>query len=238
MNPYIRDIFDVIKEVVHVLLKLGSLAGLVSLIFIIKKQVEKRPKFKFDFHGSRGTVTARDGMHFYDVEFIGHVKNQSTEQNSITTVFYVMWKNNSRTMTLTNGMNAQVFDPDDNDKNIPLPILFKAKQGKHLRIKFSICVTGTGVGPLIAELEPVLPGSNVMVQKNKITLAFVDTNEIMFDERGHIRSKKLFDLWWTLPNTFSPLGSGNPIPYAKHMLRILVAYIHFKGRSLMIAVGL
>jgi hypothetical protein len=225
------------EQIIDAALKIGSVSGLVSLIFTIQNQIKKRSKFKFDFRSHAGRVTVHGNLEFYEIMFDGYVKNQSNEQNSITDIFYSIWGNKSRTKTLANGMGAEILDADDRDKKIPLPILFEAKEGKHLIIKFSVCLTGTHVNELIRARLPVQEGLPITLPKYEFTLAFKDVDETLFDDKGKIRSQKLIDLWWTLPNTFTSLKTGNPIPYFWHMFRILLAYLGWKLRLIFSAIG-
>lgn len=228
--------FD-IQKIIDVILKVGSVSGLVSLVFTFRDQIKKRSKFKFDFRGSTGRAIMRDSLEFYDITFDGYVKNQSNEQNSITEIHYLIWGNKQRTRSLAHGTGAEIFDGTDPEKKISVPILFEPKEGKHLVIKFSVCLTGTHVSELVRAQKPVKEGSMFMLPKHEFVLAFEDVNEILFDDKGQIRSVKLMDLWWTLPNTFIYLKSGNPFPYIWHMFKILAAYISFKVSSVFKKIG-
>jgi len=224
------------QQIIDIILKAGSISGLISLVFTIKDQIKKRSKFKFDFRGYSGKVSKKDNLEFYDIVFNGYVKNQSNEQNSITDIYYVIWQNKSRTRTLTNGMGAEIFDANSQDK-LSLPLFFEAKEGKNLIIKFSVCLTGTHVKELVYSFRPIKEGSPFMLPKHDFTLAFKDVNEILFDDTGQFRSQKLMDLWWTLPNTFNSLKTGNPLPYFWHILQIFFSYICYKIKSFLIVIG-
>lgn len=225
------------EQIIDGVLKIGSVSGLASLMFTIQDQLKKRSKFKFDFRSHTGKITTHDNLEFYEIMFDGYVKNQSNEQNSITDIFYSVWGNKARTKTLANGMGAEILDADNQEKKIPLPILFEGKEGKHLIIKFSVCLTGTGVNELVRARRSVLEGSPITLPKYEFTLAFKDVDETLFDDKGKIRSQKLIDLWWTLPNTFNSLKTGNPIPYFWHMLKILLAYAAWKQRLALATIG-
>ncbi|QQR61053.1 hypothetical protein IPH19_01135 [Candidatus Uhrbacteria bacterium] len=221
----------------RILLDSGSIAGFISLLFTLKEQIKKRSKFKFDFRGSAGSVKTRNGLDFYDIAFDGYVKNQSNEQNSITEIFYVIWGNKKRTRTLAEGMGAEIFTAADNEKKLSLPILFEPKEGKHLIIKFSVCLTGSHVYDLVRARKPAQAGSIFTLPKHDFTLTFKDVNEVLFDDKGQIRSQKLINLWWTLPNTFITLKTGNPFPYLWHMVKILFAYLAYRVFSVFQRIG-
>lgn len=221
----------------RLILDLGSISGLISLLFALKEQIKKRSKLKFDFRASSGRINTRDGLDFYDVTFDGYVKNQSNEQNSITEIFYLIWGNKRRTRTLANGMGAEIFDAVDRTKKISLPILFEAKEGKHLIIKFNVCLTGTHVNELVRARRLTEADSIFTLPKHEFNLAFKDVNEVLFDDKGQIRSQELMDLWWTLPNTFSVLKTGNPLPYLWHMLKILFKFVSYMTFSIFQRLG-
>jgi len=225
------------KQIFNVVLKIGSIMGFISFYFTLRDQIKRRSKFKFDFRGYSGKVNTRNNMSFYDITFDGYVKNQSNEQNSITEIYYQIWGNKSRTKTLANGMGVEIFEAKDKSKKIFLPILFEAKEGKHLIIKFSICLTGTHVDKLVRAQKPVQDGSPFMLPKYKFSLTFKDVSEILFDDKGKIRSQKLINLWWTLPDTFNSLKAGNPFPYFNHMFKIFFTYIYYKISSFIQRIG-
>ncbi len=231
------DVHFDIHKIFDVILKIGSVAGLLSLVFSLRDQIKKRSKFKFDFRGSSGKIDTRDNLDFYDIAFDGYVKNQSNEQNSITEIYYQIWGNKGRTKTLASGMGAEIFDASDKSKKISLPILFEAKEGKHLIIRFSVCLTGTHVNELVRALKPVQTGSPFMLPKHEFSLSFKDVDEVLFDDKGKIRSQRLIDLWWTLPNTFSALKVGNPLPYLWHMFKIFFVYFFYKIFSVIQRIG-
>ena len=225
------------SKIFAIILKFGSLAGIGSLIFNFTEHLKKRSRFKFDFRGSTGSLRTHENLEFYDIVFDGHVKNQSKEQNSVTEIFYLIWENKARTRFLTNGGGATILDGDDRTKKITLPILFEPKEGKHLIIKFSVCLTGTHVNELVRERREIAPGSAFTLPKYDFSLAFKDVDETLFDDMGQIRSQKLADLWWTLPNTFRKLKSGNPLPYLWHMMKIFFAFIGYKISSFVKRLG-
>jgi hypothetical protein len=227
-----------ISKILEVMYKVGSVSGLLSIIFTFRNQMRKRSKFKFDFKGSVGEHETRDELDYYNLTFNGYVKNQSNEQNSITEISYLIWGNKGRTKTLTNGGGAIILLGEDVQKKISLPILFEAKEGKHLIIQFSICLTGTHVRELVQARKPVRQGSPYTLPEHEFSLSFKDVNEILFDDKGSIRSQKLINLWWTLPNSFNSLKMGKPIPYIKHMVKIMFTYLVHKIFSICQRLGL
>lgn len=226
------------SKIIDLVLKVGSISGLVSLPFTLKEHLNKRSKFKFDFRSSSAEIETRDNLEFYNAVFTGYVKNQSNEQNSITDIHYFVWGNRGRTKTLMHGTGVTVFDAADRSKKLPLPILFEAKEGKHLVVKFSVCLTGTDLKELVLARKEIKPGSFFTLPKYDFSLGFEDVNEVLFDDRGIVRSEQLIGLWWTLPNTFNKLKVGNPLPYLWHMLRILFTFVTYKVASWLRGIGL
>ena len=227
-----------LKEISDVVLKVGSISGLVSLAFTIRNQIQRRSKFKFDFRSHSGSFNTRDNIEFYDIQFDGHIKNQSNEQNSVTAVYYAIWGNRSRTKTLAFGSDAALGDPNHVDQSVSLPMLFEAKEGKRVMIRFAVALTGTHVGELVRAQRQVTESSALTLPRHEFKLAFEDVNETLFDDQGKIKSRKLINLWWTLENTFTALKRGNPFPYLGHMLQILLAYAGWKIRGFFAALGL
>jgi hypothetical protein len=227
-----------VREIIDVILKIGAVAAVISLVLTIQNQLKKRSKFKIDFRGISSETNTRNNLEFRDIIFDGNVKNQSSEQNSITDIHYLIWANKARTRTLTNGFGSEVFNAGDQESTIPLPIIFQAKEGKHLIIKFSVCLTGTHVKELVEAQESVGESSRFIHAKYQFNLAFKDVGETLFDDKGKIKSQKLIDLWWTLPNTFKSRKTGNPLPYLRHLFRIFLAYMGWKFRLLFVVVGL
>lgn len=207
------------EEFFNLILKIGSFSGLVSIVLAIRDRSRKRPKFKYTFRGSSGKARQEKEHQFYDIEFNGDVKNQSPTPNTITNIYYVIWDGKSNTRTLTFGGEPKIIDQAD-DNEIKLPMSFNPHESKRLLIKYSVILTGTHVEKLVSEVKRVSEQSNLYLPKHEFKLAFQDTNENIFNQNGLLLSRKLIDLWWTLPNSFESLKKGNPFPWIKHMLKI------------------
>lgn len=216
----------------QVILQFGSISGLLTLFYTISQNLKKKPRFKFDFRSSSGTPHVKDNLEYYRLVFDGYIKNQSIEPNSITNICYAVWGNKARTKTLSYGGQpcSIVQNPNSEKVSLDLPISFKPREGKHFQIEFDVVLTGTHDKALVSATKPVFPGSNVHLPEYDYQLTFRDVNENLFDDSGTVRSEKLRDLWWLLPNTFNKLKEGNPLPYARHMLKIFWYYILFRIR--------
>lgn len=172
--------------------------------------------------------------------YVGHIKNESGEPNSIVKIGYVVWANKARTRSLSNGFNAVVRDRDGVE--LYTPILFSPFEGKFLQIEFAVCLTGTHNKEIVVARKDVsnVPGATpgLSLPKYEYQLLFTDINDRLFDCLGQLRSQRLMNLWWTLENTFRSLRRGNPFPYLWHMMKILVVSILFRMRRFLWRVGL
>ena len=183
----------------------GSIAGLISVFYVIVKQIFSRPHFKFDQHGSSGQIRKETGndpeLEFYDLSIEGTLRNCSLSPNSITEVVYVVWDEKKRDRSLSHGLMMGEHKSTTAGKVIKLPIYFKPKESQRIRFKASICLTGTHDNELVKSYRPVKPGSPFVLPKYSYDIIFTDTVGNIFDEKGKVRSKELMNLWWTLPNT-------------------------------------
>lgn len=223
----------------QLILQTGSISGLLTLFYTISHNLKKKPRFKFDFRVSSGTFIFKDNLEQYHLLFDGYVKNQSIEPNSITNICYAVWANKSRTKTLSCGGQPFLItlNPNSSQSSVDLPILFKPRESKHLRIEFYIVIQGTHDKKLVETVEKLSPTSEFYAPKYQYRLTFKDVNENLFDDQGRIKSQKLMDLWFLLPNTFNKLQNGNPLPYMGHMLKILYVYVIFNLKRLIGIIG-
>ena len=202
----------------NVILQIGSISGLFTLFYTISQNLKKKPKFKFDFRASSGSFHAQDNLEYYRLTYDGYIKNQSIEPNSITNICYAVWGNKAKTKTLSySGQPCSITDSPNSKKTpLDLPLSFKPRESKHLKIEFDIVLTGTHDKGLVEAVEEVGQNPKLYLPKYQYRLTFKDVNENLFDDQGIIRSQKLIDFWWTLPNTFNKLKEGNPVPYIRH----------------------
>lgn len=217
----------------QVILQIGSISGLFTLFYTISQNLKKRPRFKFDFRASSGSYHFKDNLEYCRLIFDGYIKNQSIEPNSITNICYAVWGNKARTKTLSYGGQpcSIIMNPNSGKILIDLPISFEPREGKHFQIEFDVVLTGTHDKDIIKAVEKISLDSEFYAPKYQYRLTFKDTNENLFDDQGVIRSQKLMDLWFLLPNTFNKLKEGNPLPYGWHMIKIFWCYSLFKIRK-------
>lgn len=210
------------ENIIDVVLKAGSVAGLISLFYTIKEHLKSRPKFSFDFMGSGGGVYEQDGIKFAKYRWEGIIKNESQSENSIVQISYVIWSNKRRTRQKTNGMIFDITDTNTKEK-IGTPINFGPKESRKISVVTDIALTGTHNESLFFAQKPIKQGSPFLLPEYNWDLIFVDVNHNHFDEKGILRSQKLADLWWLLPNSTKSLEQGNPFPTISHFIKIALA---------------
>lgn len=202
-------------------LNLGSISGLLVLPYTIVQASKKRPRLKFDFSGMSGSgIKKSDRVNeYYRFEFTGTIKNRSSEANSISKIYLVVWADNKkRNSALRLGFGGILLDA--NKKVLPLPLELPPRTGKKLQIIFEIPVTGTSDERLLKEFIPVGESGRFYLPKHKYELCFEDTDENFFDQQGRLRNLDEINLRWTLPNTMKELQRGNFVPFVKHMFQI------------------
>lgn len=225
------------SQIVDGIFKAGSISGLLALLFNIREQLRKRSRFKFDFQGTNGRNYVQHGHLYLELNFDGFVKNQGNEVNSITQVSTIIWKNKSRTQTLSQNTACRIFRVD-NGEELFLPILFQPREGHRLRIQFDLCLTGTQLVELVQARVERPAGSGFHLPRHEFKLAFKDVNETLFDDTGRIRSQKLINLWWTLPNAIDDWKRGKRLPILMHTTAIFVAYVGWRLKLIASAIGL
>lgn len=218
-------------------LKIGSISGLVALFYTITQNLRRKPKFKFDFSGSSGHAFTQDNIDYYRYSFDGDIKNQSLDPNSITKIFLVVWANKKRSSTLRFGYgNVAIIDSVVG--LISLPLSFAPREVRKVKITFKFPVSGTGDKQLLSEFKPIQPGSQFVILKHEYNLAFEDVNENLFDDKGIERNRKEIDLMWTFPNAAKDFQNGKFWPLVAHIAMILIAKLKFSLKIILSNIGL
>ncbi len=224
-------------DVADVALKLGSVSGLISLIYLVFQNLRKRPRFKLDFLGSTGEHFESGGLRQYRYSYSGILKNLSLEPNSVIRFHLVVWGNKKKTSSLRFGHGGTVKDESTNT-TLKLPILFTPKEAKHLSIVFEIPVTGTADERLLQEHVEMKPGSGLYRPVHEYEICIEDTIENFFDSQGNQINREETDLRWTLPNTIHDLQQGRILPFLVHLYRIMRSRIKFRFRAAMQTLGI
>lgn len=214
------------NDLLQVILNIGSVAGLISLFYTISEHRKRRSKFSFDFHGSANGNYEKDNLEFAKFRWEGIIRNESSAENSIVEIDYVVWANKARTRSKANGMIFSVEDANTKEK-LAVPLNFKPKESRKITLVADVVLTGSHAMELFKARKSIETGSPFVLPEYSWDLLFTDVNHFMFDEEGTLRSKKLMDLWWTLPNATRGLNEGNFIPTIKEYIRIFFAWVFY-----------
>lgn len=217
--------------------KLGSGAGIVSLIYLVFQNLRNRPNFRLEFQGGSGTHLEINGIHQYRYVWDGVIKNQSFSPNAITKFFLVVWGNTNKTSALRFGSGGNIKDVA-RDEVVKLPLSFLPREAKHFEIVFEFPVNGTSDEHLLSEFEPATHGSSFLRPKYEYEMCVEDVGENFFDSRGKQLNRLEIDLRWTLPNTVQDLQQGRIAPFLLHDFKITEARIIFRSRLALQALGL
>jgi hypothetical protein len=217
--------------------KLGSGAGIISLVYLVFQNLRNRPGFKLEFQGGSGTHLEVNGIHQYRYVWDGIVKNQSFSPNAITKVFLVVWGNKNKTSALRFGFGGDIKDMSKSEV-AKLPLSFLPREAKHLEITFEFPVKGTSDEHLLSQFEPETPGSSFQRPKYEYEICIEDVGENLFDHRGKQLNRLEIDLRWTLPNSVQYLQQGRLSPFLFHDFKITKARFIFRSRLFLQALGL
>jgi hypothetical protein len=224
--------------IIDTILKLGSISGLLSLLYLVFQNLRKRPKFKLDFHGSTGKHFEKEGLHFYRFSYSGMLKNQSLDPNTVTRLHLVVWGNKKKTSSLRFGYGGVTIKDESIEGEIKLPLVFSPREAKHLNIIVEFPVKGTADEKILQEHVEVKPGTGLYRQKYDYEICIEDINENLFDSQGTQINRDEISLRWTLPNTINDLQQGKIWPFLSHSGRIVKSRIKFRVKVLMQALGL
>lgn len=215
-----------INNIIKLILDIGSIAGLFSLFYTISEHRKKIAKFSFDFQGSSNGTYEKDNLEFAKFRWEGTIKNEALTENSIVEIDFVVWGNKSRTRSKANGMIFSIEDSNTNEK-LSIPLNFKSKESRKINLTADIVLTGSYHNELFKAIKPIQPGSQFYLPEYEWDLLFIDINHNMFDEKGVLRSKKLMNLWWTLPNATRKLNEGKLLPVMKEYIKIFFTWVGY-----------
>lgn len=218
-----------------VITDIAAVITLLGLPYLVVNYRRRAPRFSFAFKGSSRQEFDRDGLRFCRFQFQGSIRNESLDPNSIEQINLVVWETKRKRGTRTFGyIPTQITEGDERHT---LPLRFDARHGRDLTVTFEVPLTGTHEVELVRAVEPVpagtpgvRPGQTFYMPKYIYELAFEDITGNLFDQGGLLRNKKGIQLRWTLENTFKQLKDGNPLPFIKHLLSIVVTDAVFSVR--------
>ena len=194
------------RGLVELILNAGSIAGLVTIFLEVHQSRRHRPSFTYTFEGTHAEVFHRDGRDWADFHFLGIIRNASLQANSIVRLYLVVWKEGKVTQTLRFGhVVNSITDLATNDP-LALPLHMEARSAMRVEVVFGMHLTeGDGRlsndGRLMSETVPVpstIPG--LAAPKHTFEFVFEDAAGNYFDKTGHLLSRELIDLNWTLVN--------------------------------------
>lgn len=224
-----------IKQLMQYILSLGSVSGLLVLPYTIVHASKRRPRLKFDFsYTSRSEV--REDNEYGDcccLTFSGTIKNRSSDTNSISKIYLVVWVDNKKRNSVFRLSFGGIL-LDEKEKKLTLPLELPPRTGKMMQIYFKIPVTGTSDERLLKEHLPDVYN----LPKYRYELCFEDTDENFFDQQGRLRNLEEINLRWTLPNTMQEMQKGNFVPFLKYMFQIQKSKVFFLLKRISYHVGL
>lgn len=220
-----------LSDFIELILKLGSLAGLVGLIYQIHNSRKLRPQLQFTFEGSHAEFFDRDKLKFCNYHFQGIFKNLSLTPNTIVRLYLTVWENKKKGSTLRFGHGVKELRETYTQDIKNLPLRFEPKQAYNLKVIFEFPLTGTQDEKIISQLKR-LGETNYFLPKYQYQFIIEDVNGNFFDYNSSPISKELIDLWWTLSNY-----SSKPLKYFGQILKIGFVFLKNIYRKLIEGLG-
>lgn len=221
------------KELLSKLFDFAGLAALIGIPYLVGSRRKSRLQFDFGFDASAGSV--EKGKYIFVIT--GDVKNPSIAPNSIVQIRLIVWKNKKRNSYLRFG-NRPKIDNIFTSEEIFLPIYFKEREAKKLRIKYVIPIKGTSDEKILSEKIERIKGSGILFLKHRYEICIEDIFGNHFDQSGKIVNMEEADLWWTLENTFRDLKDWNINPFVIKSLNIFLSKLRFFFKKLLWNLGL
>lgn len=205
------------SKVWDVIVGVGSVSVIFSIIYSARHHSRTRAKFSFDFRSSGVRSIEKEGKKYAQLFWNGIVKNESLSENSITEFNYAVWASKNKFRTKANGMIITGMEVEGEDGG-ESPVTFGPNEAKKIQINHEVSLEGSPSKQEAFSGERVHPG--LRLPKYETELLFKDVRGNLFDENGILRSQRLIDLWWTLPDSTRKLNSGNPFPALMHFSKI------------------
>ena len=179
----------------NLVLKIGSLSGLASLVYLIVQNFRQSPSLQLELQGKSGKHYEVEGMHFYRFSWIGYVKNQSVSENTVIKFWLVVWRDRKKRGALRCGWGGlRVSTCAADAVLVELPIPFAPKAAKRLNVNFEIPVQGTSDERLLKEYIEIGPGLCSPVHDYEVCVEDVGGN--LFDATGRFLNREGIDLRW------------------------------------------
>ncbi len=226
-----------IQLLIDIILKAGSVSGLVSLVYLIFQSLRRCPRLKLDCIGGSSETFERDGIQFYRISYSVILRNPSLDPNTVTRLYLAVWENTKKkTSALRFGYGDVTVKVGSTDEQIHLPVAFAPKDAKQLKIIFEFPINGTADERLLQENAIAVPGTTLHKPRHEYEICIEDTSGNLFDGQGKQINRDEINLRWTLPNKIRELQQGRMWPFIHHSLRLAKSRIRFRlkvtGRSL------
>lgn len=221
------------KQLFEVVLKIGSLSGLTSLVYLIVQNSRQSPCLQLERHSTSGNHYEKDGMHFYRFSWTGYVKNQSLSGNTVTKFWLVVWRDSKMRGALRYGWGGlQISTCSPNALPAELPIPLEPRAAKRLNIIFEIPVRGTSDERLLKEHVEIRPGLYQAVHEYEVCVEDVSGN--LFNATGRYLNMSGINLRWHME------GDGASPRYLNLRQKLQIAYCDtaFRARVLIKRLGL
>jgi hypothetical protein len=187
----------------------AAVITILGLPYLVVSYRKRAPRFSFSFAASSREEFTRDGIQFSRCRFVGLIKNESLDPNSIERIHLVIWKSKRKRGSRMFGYVPSVRD---SGAEHPLPLRFDGRQGRQLELSYEVPMN-PNEAELFRAVKPFTPPSGNVhdLPKYELELAFEDISGNLFDRDGLLRNRRGIDLRWTLENTFRELKDGHPL---------------------------
>lgn len=220
-------------DIVELILKIGSLAGLIGITYQIHNNRKNRPSFVFTFEASEAKFYKENQHPHCDYYFSGIIRNTSIQPNTLVRLYLTVWENKRKSMVLRFGHAVKQIKECNTNGQLHLPLRFRSKEAIRLHIIFKFPMSGTQDRKLMLSLKEVKLGDKVFkLPKYKYEFLMEDVNGNFFDYGSSVYSKELIDSWWVLPNF-----SRHPVDYICHLLSVTYKYIVWKVSKFLSLLG-
>ncbi len=226
-------------SIADVIVKVGSVAGLLSLLYLVADNRRRRPKLTFQLESQRAEQCVRNGLNYFEWTFEGLLKNVSPDPNTLARIHLVVWQDRRRNSVLRHGWGGvTVFDRAVN-RELPLPMSLGPRDAKSVCVRCEAEMIGTRDLELL-NTKVVLPGTDpaVYLPKYVFELCLEDVLENVFDMQGELCDPRERDLRWLRPNAVQARDDGERFAVLQHDVKIAGARIEFLVRRCARTLGL
>ena len=223
--PQSNNLFDL-------LLKIGSISGLIGIFYQIHNNRLNRPSFEFTFESSHAKTYRQDSLEFCDYHFSGIIRNKSLKPNSIVRLYLTVWNSKKKSSVLRFGFSVKEVTNLNTSEKLYLPLKFSPKEAYRLNVVFNFPLTGTQDEKLFKSLSPVGESGKFYLPKYRYEFLMEDTSKNLYDYSNSVFNIDIINRWWTLPNF-----SKKPFLYFQEVIKLILDIIRWKISNLISAIG-